>query len=388
MPIKFACEHCGQVLSVSSTKAGKGAKCPKCHQGITVPTPETAAVALARRKQASAIVTAPAKEPKPEQRVQITKVDLEAASRPPLAPVEVEPPKGVRPEQIPNVAGAPLAADPKAEAVPVTAGSSAPPPLVESPPLAIPEPDKFPVVESVPPVFAPTRPPEDISDPFAQFVVYDDGAELVYAADTNDAYDRDAGVDRDALAVPRRVLYMQGVLLAVVALVCFVLGVLVGSATNSGGNAGPRVARPCQVSGSVVFRDRRKEASPDDGAVVILLPQDARPDEKAEVLGLRPDDPTPDSEHPALAAIRSLGGDYARADSQGRFKLRVSDSGPYYVLFISRNTKRKTGETFKTADLAQLGRYFSDAAGLIGESRYRWKVERIQGDRLLSEEFN
>src|SRR5688572_13087952 len=104
MPIKFACEHCGQVLSVSSTKAGKGAKCPKCHQGITVPTPEAAAVALARRKQAPASVAAPVKESKPEPRPQPAKVEMRAASRPPLAPVEVEPSKEIRPEQLPSIA--------------------------------------------------------------------------------------------------------------------------------------------------------------------------------------------------------------------------------------------------------------------------------------------
>ena len=70
------------------------------------------------------------------------------------------------------------------------------------------------------------------------------------------------------------------------------------------------------------------------------------------------------------------------------FRLRVADTGPYFVLFISRNNKRKSGETLKTADLAQLGRYFADATDLIGENRYRWTVERIQNDRTLNVEFN
>jgi hypothetical protein len=185
------------------------------------------------------------------------------------------------------------------------------------------------------------------------------------------------------------VLYLQGVLLAVVGLVCFGLGVLVGGRTSPGpAGSAPRVARPCQVSGSVAFKDRRGQPAPDDGSVVILLPQDARPDQKATVLGLRPDDQPPDGDHAALAAIRSLGGDYARADAQGRFKLRVADTGPYFALFISRNTKRKAGESFKTTDLAQLGRYFTDASDLIGENRYRWTVERIQSDRTLNWDSN
>src|SRR6188768_2210882 len=39
MPIRFACSHCGQRLSVGSHKAGKSAACPKCKSSITVPIP-------------------------------------------------------------------------------------------------------------------------------------------------------------------------------------------------------------------------------------------------------------------------------------------------------------------------------------------------------------
>lgn len=341
MPIKFACEHCGQVLSVSSTKAGKGAKCPKCHQGITVPTAESAAATLAARK-GTADATVTPRKPAPE-----------FPAPPPLAisptSVAIAPPPEI---------GAPARDEPPAVGISISA-----PAMAES--------------------------GDETDDPFAQFVVYDDGTEIVYASDDEELPEQSDEIDRDSLAVPRRVLYLQGVLLGMVAIVCFTLGVIVGGATNSGPTSqGPRIARPCQVSGSVAFKDRRKETTPDDGSVVILLPQDARPDEKTQVLGLRPDDPTPDGSHSALAAIRSLGGDYARADTDGRFKLRVADTGPYFVLFISRNNKRKSGETLKTADLAQLGRYFSDAADLIGENRYRWTVERIQNDRMLNVEFN
>ena len=37
MPIKFACDHCGARLSVSSRKAGAQAKCPKCQQVLQIP---------------------------------------------------------------------------------------------------------------------------------------------------------------------------------------------------------------------------------------------------------------------------------------------------------------------------------------------------------------
>lgn len=360
MPIKFACEHCGQVLSVSTTKAGKGAKCPKCHLGIIVPTAETAAATLAGRKPATPPAP-PSKKPTP-------------TALPGPAALSNSPPVPVVPP--PLVAGQATESPPE----PISPARAE---------VALLEPVASPPAQISISAPASLAPQDDADDPFAQFVVYDDGAEIVYAADEEDLQERYSEVDRDSLAVPRRVLYLQGALLGVVALVCFTLGVIVGGATSSGPTSqGPRIAKPCQVSGTVGFRDRRKETMPDDGSVVILLPQDARPDEKAMVLGLRPDDPTPDGGHSALAAIRSLGGDYARADTQGRFKVRVADTGPYFVLFISRNNKRKTGEALKTADLAQLGRYFADATDLIGENRYRWTVERIQSDRTLNVEFN
>ncbi len=37
MPIKFACEHCGARLSVSSRKAGAQATCPKCQRVLQIP---------------------------------------------------------------------------------------------------------------------------------------------------------------------------------------------------------------------------------------------------------------------------------------------------------------------------------------------------------------
>jgi phage FluMu protein Com len=37
MPIRFACEHCGQKLSVGSHKAGTKANCPRCKTDVLVP---------------------------------------------------------------------------------------------------------------------------------------------------------------------------------------------------------------------------------------------------------------------------------------------------------------------------------------------------------------
>lgn len=44
MPILFRCDACQQKLSISSRKAGKKLKCPKCERELTVPIPEATLV--------------------------------------------------------------------------------------------------------------------------------------------------------------------------------------------------------------------------------------------------------------------------------------------------------------------------------------------------------
>jgi len=44
MPILFRCDACQQKLSISSRKAGKKLKCPKCERVLTVPIPEATLV--------------------------------------------------------------------------------------------------------------------------------------------------------------------------------------------------------------------------------------------------------------------------------------------------------------------------------------------------------
>src|SRR5437763_965043 len=47
MPIRFACPHCRQKLSVAQRKAGEQAECPRCHQSLTIPQPPMDAAAPA-----------------------------------------------------------------------------------------------------------------------------------------------------------------------------------------------------------------------------------------------------------------------------------------------------------------------------------------------------
>lgn len=223
----------------------------------------------------------------------------------------------------------------------------------------------------------------DEVDPFAQFVVYDD-AELVYeggGAATRKKQDN-ANLDRNKVAVSRIVIYVQGVLLGVVAVTFFTFGVFVGS------RRAPQVevvsdASLCVVKGKVLFQDR-----PDVGAVVMLLPKDAKPDDRPRPDGLRPEDlPLPKNDNDGYRAIVECGGSYARANASGEFTLQVKNSRPYYILYLSRAAKRPAGATLPDTERGQIARYFDGVDDLLGGSAYRWDTVQVDGNRMELKEI-
>jgi hypothetical protein len=299
MPIRFACPHCRQKLSVSTRRAGQQADCPRCKASIEIPTPPEPVTATASR----------------------------------LVAVEV---------------GEPALPEPPAAAV---------------------------VAEPAPPVTTP-------ADAIPAFRVHDD-VELVY--DTPEfSPDDDAPADQaDLIAVPRWVLYLQGGLLAVVALASFAIGVMAGN-TFSSGSTGPREPQACLIEGTIHYAAGNRRLA-DEGAVVAVIPQtQRRPDEKAPAVGLRPEDTTPGADIRGVAILRELGGGYARTDQRGRFQIRVPDRGKYLVLVISRSRQLRSLDEISTEDLLKLGAYFDNAADLVGRQRYQLTQEVVRSDRRLS----
>lgn len=281
MPIRFACEHCGQRLSVSSKKAGARGKCPKCKERLTIP-----------------------------------EADAEPAE------------------------GTTEASDQEDDA-----GGS----------------------------------------PYSEFVVYDDEAEWVYESDESTAPAPAVGItDLNRVAVPRSVLYAQGVLLAVVALASFVLGILIGSSGETQVVELP--AQPCVLTGLVQYVGGSGQNRPDNGAIVLVVPTEERPsrESKAEVAGLRPGDPIPRDDSDNLRIIRSIGGAYTRVDADGQFQVRLPDAGRYYVLVVSGNAYRNAGQDPNRADIAQLGNYVLPATDLLGQSKYQWQEQTIRNDESLN----
>ena len=221
-------------------------------------------------------------------------------------------------------------------------------------------------------------------DPFAQFTVYDVESELVYDTGDEPAGTVAAGgaVDPNKLAISRNVLYAQGALLGFVSLISFAIGVLVGLGASNESDGEGDVPQPCVITGTVVLRDDEGEANADVGAVAIVVPRDVRPEQKAEIIGLRPQDPDPVEGHLGLLSITSIGGDYTRTDDEGRFELRVPDRGSYFLLVISTRAGRQEDDPSKTV-LAQIGRFFQLTPNLLEGHAYRWQEESVRRDREL-----
>jgi hypothetical protein len=224
------------------------------------------------------------------------------------------------------------------------------------------------------------RSPSSSSDPQGF-----EGLELVYDNCDEPREPQGSSMHGDLIAVPRYVLYLQGGLIAVVALTAFAIGLLAGGTLSP--SAAPPAPQACVISGSVTYAAGTRNL-PDEGAVVAIVPQAAeRPDEKAPIEGLRPGDPTPDAAHPGVAVLRGLGGGYARADAAGQFELRVPDRGTYLVLVVSREKRARSADEMETTDLLRLGPYFKNAADLLAGHRYQLTLEPIRGDRHLNVAF-
>jgi hypothetical protein len=210
------------------------------------------------------------------------------------------------------------------------------------------------------------------------------GLELIYETTSEPKAPPAPSRVSDVVAVPRYVIYMQGGLIALVALVALVIGMLLGSTF---GGRSETEARSGAVTGSVTYADGPRSRV-DVGAVVMLLPQGRRPDEKIPIKGLRPADRQPDDGEKGIAMLRDVGGAYARADENGHFELHVPNSGRYWLVVISREQKRTgAGRDLRNADLAKLARFFESASGVLGDREFRISEETIRGDRRLDVAF-
>lgn len=223
-----------------------------------------------------------------------------------------------------------------------------------------------------------SSPPADDENPFSSFTVYDFEDESDYIYEDEIAGPRQV-VDHEKLPVPRSVLYLQGGLLGVVALVCFVLGVIIGGFTGPGGvQVEPK--GPFEVTGTVQYELGDEDVA-DVGAVVALLPKGKRPEQKVAIDGLRPTDPVAQNMNERLAPLIEVGARYTRIGADGKFNFIVDQPGRYLLLVISGNEVRNQGETLPAEHNAAVGNYFAESYNLIGQQKYELLEVIVRRDK-------
>lgn len=195
-------------------------------------------------------------------------------------------------------------------------------------------------------------------------------------------------IDPQFVSLSRLAIYLQGGLLACVALGCFVLGYLAGM---SGGSPRPATATPAapplSISGKFFYQPQPGQSTPDSGAVLVLLPQQVALDELLSVAGLAPNEPTPPPDHQTLRAIQTLGGVYLRAGTNGQYSFALSKPGKYRVLRISRHAARAPGDDPTLADLDALALYFLGPEELLGDRKYTWGTLDVMEGTTLAHDF-
>ena len=210
-------------------------------------------------------------------------------------------------------------------------------------------------------------------------------AEALPAARTPD--ERGEPVPPGMILFPRRMLYVQGLLL----LILFALGLGSGYFIGGGG-AEPRATndRAAQqrilIEGKLVYDPGTGRLAGDQNAVIIALPEGKLPPKKISSEGIRPQAASTESQN-SVQMIRQLGGEYARADASGNFSLVVPDRGKYHLLIISNHTTRPEGTDVSEADLSDMQQYFSMAALLIGRHKYSWTLREISDDLRIDRNF-
>lgn len=180
---------------------------------------------------------------------------------------------------------------------------------------------------------------------------------------------------------PRKSLYLQAVLMLLLAVGAFACGYAIGR-----GDAAYRreivqeeaARQSVLVDGKLVYNPGTGQIAGDVDAVVIALPAEKWPEKGFSTQGIRPQDPVPAESHKGIRRIVEFGGAYARAAESGNFDFLLPDHGSYRLLVISRNASRERGSDLDEVDLGEIQEYFPLAEQLIGRSKYRWTTEQIE----------
>jgi hypothetical protein len=354
MPIKFRCPNCRQFLGISPAKAGELTDCPACGRTVRVPNldgtvaPMPTARIDHRDQQLAEALSA------------LSQIGTSGAH----SAVATAPQAAVETTARQAVAVAPA---PVAVAVPV------------SQPLAaerVEPAEHKPREAEVPTLLFDVEPSEDVpSRP------------------------------RRRQTIPRE-LKIAAVVLA--AAVVFLAGFFTGRSVGGQKGAAANSVQPSSapVAGSVTAAvpandqqvaavDPPAAATGVSGRVTYAMPSGARPDGGARVIAVpstRPSAPplstagfragaVPAERDRAITTVRATGGDYAIADSEGRYQLQLP-AGAFEVLYVSRHVPRDETQPLAAPLSELLASYFDQPAGLVGSVRIEAETIEFDGSAL------
>ena len=235
-----------------------------------------------------------------------------------------------------------------------------------------------------------TPPAPPINDPYQQFTVFDEQTEWIYDGEelTSGTRYQELPVDANKVAVPRKVIYLQGILLSLVAISCFSLGMLVGQQNSALSNRSAP-SQPCLIQGLVSYTSNAGQRMPDDRAVIIAIPETLKLDEKLNHRELGVTEHPPDTNrHPDILLLRTAGGNHVWSNARGEYRIQLTQTGNYFFLFLSRHRARPENFVHDRKQLAQIGRYFESAIDLLGNKSYHWERVNIEKNRTFDTDFS
>jgi len=368
MPIKFRCPNCRQFLGISRTKAGSLTDCPTCGHSIRVPSLDGSVAPL----------------PDPELNFQDAGLAKALDVLAQLDGGEFQ----------------------EAQAAAVALKTSAPATIASASPVPVAAPvrDSSAVLERPVVRSSSASTSAAATRPRAIDAALDELNAIVEAQPTRAA--RAAGRSGSSVGIGKGTAWTLaggGLLLG------GVLGFAIGRASVAtavvppaaapavaGGDA-PQVARPAAPAATVVpvaagpaefrsaltgrltYTNENGESRPDEGARVLVFPENRQGSGKLPSVGFLAGAGEADFRL-SKASLRSIGGDYAVADVDGRYEIALPTGGTYQVLVISRYQDQKDPPVLENSLRKTLDSYFDRPNRVIGQVRYHFDSFHFNGE--------
>jgi hypothetical protein len=185
------------------------------------------------------------------------------------------------------------------------------------------------------------------------------------------------------IVLPRWIVYFQAALLGVIATTFFIFGLMVGSLT-SGTEPDELAQFDCQISGVVEFQTAEGRR-PDEGAVVMLLPKNGKPEMRAQGALVSPAG-FQALDNLGIENVTKLGGAVVRADRNGEFNVEVSATGgkgiDYFLLVVSRNVANESGLELSKQERAGIGNFFMPVERVVDGQAIDWRSVTARSSKM------